>query len=175
MPSTKPEKARIINLDDSSERPIDVLFNPNDPAEPRKRLAISVEDVQAYRDFVSEQYNSLGGKDGGSPTLESDFLRPFLQRLVECVHPLALGNVHRVHIQIRQLAKRLLEHHSVEGRNTDEIVDALTTRFYSHLHMINRHEARDILGEEQVKFARTELAQLLDELLRQYDGARRKR
>ena len=30
MPSTKPEKARIINLDDSSELPIDVLFNPNE-------------------------------------------------------------------------------------------------------------------------------------------------
>ncbi len=28
--STKPEKARIINLDVSSERPIDCLFNPNE-------------------------------------------------------------------------------------------------------------------------------------------------
>ena len=30
MPSTKPEKARIINLDDSSEPPIECLFNPNE-------------------------------------------------------------------------------------------------------------------------------------------------
>ena len=29
-PSTKPEKARIINLDDSSENPIDCMFNPNE-------------------------------------------------------------------------------------------------------------------------------------------------
>lgn len=28
--STKPEKARIINLDDSTEQPIDCLFNPNE-------------------------------------------------------------------------------------------------------------------------------------------------
>lgn len=30
MPSTKPEKARIINLDDSSEQPIECLFNPSE-------------------------------------------------------------------------------------------------------------------------------------------------
>jgi hypothetical protein len=30
MPSAKPEKARIINLDDSSEQPIECLFNPNE-------------------------------------------------------------------------------------------------------------------------------------------------
>jgi hypothetical protein len=30
MPSTKPEKAVIRNLDDSSEQPIEVLFNPNE-------------------------------------------------------------------------------------------------------------------------------------------------
>jgi hypothetical protein len=30
MPSTKPEKARIINLDDASDQPIECLFNPNE-------------------------------------------------------------------------------------------------------------------------------------------------
>jgi len=30
MSSTKPEKARIINLDDPNEEPIEVLFNPNE-------------------------------------------------------------------------------------------------------------------------------------------------
>ncbi len=30
MASSKPEKARIINLDDKSERPIECLFNPNE-------------------------------------------------------------------------------------------------------------------------------------------------
>ena len=30
MPSTKPEKARIINVDNSNEQPIECLFNPNE-------------------------------------------------------------------------------------------------------------------------------------------------
>ena len=30
MPSTKPEKARIINLDNPGEEPVDCLFNPNE-------------------------------------------------------------------------------------------------------------------------------------------------
>lgn len=141
-------------------------FNPSDPAEPRNRLAISVEDVQAYKRFVLSQFDIDSEKDPGAGR---EALRPFLGRLAEQVHPLALGNVHRVHQQIQQLAQNLLNLHPIDGRNISEVIKALTTRFYSHLHMINRHEAREILGTTQVAFASAKQADLLDALLRSYE------
>lgn len=144
-------------------------FNPSDPTEPRSRLAISVEDVQAYRSFVLDQFQAETKEKRAPSVPESEVLRPFLERLAERVHPLALGNVHRVHQQIKQLACRLLQLSSIKGRDLDRVVAALTTDFYSHLHMINRQEARDILGDAHVEFTTDKLASLLDELLRGYE------
>lgn len=144
-------------------------FNPSDPVEPRNRLAISVEDVQAYRRFILDQFKLEAKEAEAAAIPASDLLRPFLEQLTERVHPLALGNVHRVHQQIKELGRKLLELHPIKGRDLDEAIEALTTRFYSHLHMINSHEAREILGEAQVEFASAELARLLDELLRSFE------
>lgn len=136
-------------------------FNPVDPLDPRSRMVISVEDVRAYRAFVGEQL----GKD----CVPGD-IAPFLHRLATEVHPLALGNVQRVLMQIEQLASRLLELHPREGENVGKIVESLTSRFYSHLHMIDRHEARSILGE-RVELASPELSAVLDRLLRAYEDS----
>lgn len=131
-------------------------FNPRDPSDPRARMAISVEDVRAYRSFVGEQFT------------DPAHLRPFLERLTSEVHPLALGNVQRVLQQIQQLAKNLLGLHALEKEDPSQIVEALTTRFYSHLHMISRYEAREILGA-RVEFTAPDLAVALDKLLRAYE------
>ena len=141
-------------------------FNPSDPADPKNRLAISVEDTQAYRTFILDQF---GIKDTDKANALREVLSSFLDRLTERVHPLALGNVHRVHQQIKKLARDLLQYHPMNGRDLDAVIVTLTTGFYSHLHMINRHEAHDILGEGKVEFASEQLASLLDELLRQYE------
>ncbi len=58
--------------------------------------------------------------------------------------------------------------------NISAIVEALTTRFYSHLHMINRYEAKEILGI-RVEFADPILAEILDRLLRAYEDSFRLR
>ncbi|MDO8689519.1 MAG: hypothetical protein Q7R39_05835 [Dehalococcoidia bacterium] len=145
-------------------------FNPTDPVEPRNRLGISVEDVNAYRTFVLQQLSPEASQSATAAALPNDMLTPFLQRLTDAVHPLALGNVHRVHQQIKQLAGKLLGFHPVPGRNVENIIESLATRFYSHLHMINRHEALEILGPENVGFASDQLAALLDDLLREYEN-----
>ena len=145
-------------------------FNPTDPNEQRNRLAISVEDVQQYKSFVLSQLdvaNSPASGEGDQSV--KGVLSPFLARLADVVHPLALGNVHRVHLQINQLARNLLHLHAVEGRDLEAIIESLTTRFYSHLHMVNRHEAREILGDQHIEFADQQLATLLDSLLRNYE------
>jgi len=136
-------------------------FNPIDPANAAVRLGISVEDVKFYRQFVLDQFL---GEEGAA----SAVLAPFLEKLIASVHPIALGNVHRVYQQIKQLASALLDLHPIVGRDNKAVVDKLTTQFYSHLHMINRHEAREILGDEHVSFASQELADAMDQLLQRY-------
>ncbi|MGO8813248.1 MAG: SDH family Clp fold serine proteinase [Terriglobia bacterium] len=141
-------------------------FNPQDPNNPQKSLGISVEDVQQYKNFVSDQ---LGTGEENEKVIDKETASQFLKRLAELVHPLALGNVHRVHLQIKQLAKNLLKMHSSQDQDLDATIKALTTRFYSHLHMINRVEAQDILTDNKVQFANERLTKALDDLLRKYE------
>ncbi|MGH7216846.1 MAG: SDH family Clp fold serine proteinase [Nitrospiraceae bacterium] len=167
--------ARRIVLGPLSElSPIDPStgnqFNPRDPADPRSRMAISVEDVRAYRDFIAEQLKGKVPKPDQQIEIPEASLAPFLQRLTQEVHPLALGNVHRVLRQIQQLATKLLNLHPSKGEDVGAIVSSLTTHFYSHLHMINRHEAKDILGG-RVEFASDDLAAAMDALLRAYEDS----
>lgn len=115
-------------------------FNPLDPANPRSRFGISVEDVAAYFEMAEE----LAGIEQESHKLE------VLKQLTDEVHPLALGNVQRVYMQIRQLARSLLALH-VDGREAEQKIDNitkwLTEELYSHTHYISRSEAMPLLGD----------------------------
>jgi hypothetical protein len=62
-----------------------------------------------------------------------------------------------------------LAFHPLEGRKVDNVIEALTTKFYSHVHMISRDEAREILGEKRVHFVDGDLGTALDALLRRYE------
>lgn len=143
-------------------------FNPVDPISPGSRMGISVEDVVAYREFILTQFGFK--KDDINSSCESthQLLKPFLEKLTSQVHPLALGSIHRVQQQGRRLARELLTLNTTENNGIDEIIEKLSSKFYSHLHMINRSEAKDLLGD-RVEFASDELAGLLDELLRRYE------
>lgn len=160
---------RIILVPLSELSPIDPStgnqFNPADPANPQARLAISVEDVQAFRNFALE---ALRQAKGGEDEVFAAF-GTLLQRLVTEVHPLALGNVYRVDQQIKKLGAKLLGLHPVSDRDVETVVQALASRFHSHLHVISRQEARDVLGRDQVTFADPKLADALDALLRSYE------
>jgi len=132
-------------MDDPAElSPIDPTtgnqFNPTDPANPQNRFGISVEDVGAYFKL---------SEDRAGITQEPHKLEVF-KRLAEKVHPLALGNVQRVHMQIRQLGSKLLALHLDEEANQpkiEKIVETLTEKFYSHVHAIPREEAISLLGD----------------------------
>jgi hypothetical protein len=146
-------------------------FNPEDPLQPGQRRAISVEDVSAYANFVKEQFKDAGASDTATGKIPPDYIRPFIERLTIDVHPLALGNVQRVLLQSKQLAQKLLSlHPQNEEENTIEIIDALTTKFRSHLHMIDRNEAKEILGN-RIVFADDALAAAMDQLLRVYEDS----
>jgi hypothetical protein len=108
-------------------------FNPQDPTNPQNRIPIAVEDVMAYFELANDQ----GVKR------DEDVAGAFA-RLAESVHPLALGNVHRSISQIRQLADKLIRLHSpdAEREGVEERIRRLTTAFYTHMHFINRPEAK---------------------------------
>ena len=113
--------------------------------DPKSGMAISVEDVRAYRSFIVEQlYGTKEEEKKDESPLPPEALS-LLQRLTSEVHPLALGNVHRVLQQIKQLAANLLNFHPVDGEDPQKIVRDLTTQFFSHLHMITGMRPRIFL------------------------------
>ena len=125
-----------------------------DEIDPGIRRAISVEEVTSYFDLAKDPAKDAEDKD----TKSGVDLDLAFQILAEKVHPLALGNVNRSYKQIRGLARRLLGLHlpteSGEGEGRiASIVDALTQKRFSHTDILNRREARDLLGENMVKFA----------------------
>jgi len=87
-------------------------FNPPHPRYPGDLAPVSVEDVQAYRKFCLDQLQLGDPKDDPAETREH--LKPFLLAFTQALHPLALGNVHRAHLQIKRLGAELLKLHGVE-------------------------------------------------------------
>lgn len=134
----------VIMTESAELSPIDPTtgnqFNPADPNNPARRFGISVEDVAAYFQ-MSEELVKI--------TQAPHRLEVF-KGLTDKVHPLALGNVQRVYMQIRRLARRLLALHmdeQADAATIDRIIKALTEEFFSHLHAIPRREAIPILGD----------------------------
>ena len=119
-------------------------FNPPNPLNPKQLQGINVEDVTAYLSLVKE--------DAGIQH-EDELVQAF-NKLVEKVHPLALGTVKRTLSQSRMMARKLLSLHmdaATEAHKIDEIVDNLTSKLFFHGHPINRIEAKEEIGLSNVK------------------------
>ncbi len=134
----------VIMADAAELSPIDPTtgnqFNPIDPSNPQSRFGISVEDVVAYF--------KLGEERAG--IYQEAYKLEILKELTQKVHPLALGNVQRIYMQIRLLARKLLALHLNEDENKqkiDQIIKALTEELYSHIHSISRREAIALMGD----------------------------
>jgi hypothetical protein len=135
------------------------LFNPVDPANPQMKLAINVEDVYSYISIVKD---IIGVKNG-------EALANVFGRLVDQVHPLAVGTIHRTYSLIRLVAQKLLLTHMESSRQNeiDEIVNTLTEKLFAHNYMISRREARDTL-KLPVTFCGPELEAAMWELYETY-------
>lgn len=127
-------------------------FNPEDPGNPAARLPVSVEDVMAYLALARE----VAGLEG-----EGSIAAAF-NRLVDRVHPLALGNVHRNYALIRLLARKLLQMHlpPEEDDRVQEIIQNLTEKLNAHNHMISRREA-----VQDIKLQVVEPSERLEDLM----------
>ena len=158
----------IVMSDLSELSPIDPstanVFNPVDPANAQNRIPISLEDVMAYFDLAKNKFGIKSDEE----------LSKIFTKFVESnpqIHPLALGNVNRIHNLIRMLAKRLLKSHKVAMKEevVDKIVDYFTEKLYSHQYFIGRREAKDDLGLTTVVDADATLAKLMTDLYEEYN------
>lgn len=143
-------------------------FNPIDEQSPNKRLGISVEDVNAFKEFIKETFKIENEKKYSE--IDIKIINDYITQLINKIHPLAIGNVHRVHKLIQKIAKKILSLHSKEkSLNIDKIINSITVEPYSHLHMFSREEAKEILGDKFIECANKELDDKIDELLKNYE------
>ncbi|MTI68286.1 MAG: hypothetical protein FH753_17025 [Firmicutes bacterium] len=111
------------------------VFNPKDPNNPSAKIPISVEDVYSFISLVKDIMK-----------IEDDqSLAKVYSHLLESVHPLALGSIHRTYSLIRKVSKKiLLSHMGYDKENkVNNIVDFLTEKLFSHNYMISRREAKN--------------------------------
>jgi len=157
----------IVMTDLSELSPIDPstanIFNPQDPQNPQNRIPISVEDVMAYFDLAKNKFGIKSDED----------LSKIFTKFVESnpqIHPLALGNVNRIHNLIRVLAKRLLKSHKsvMKEEEINKIVDDFTEKLYSHQYFIGRKEAKEDLGLQTVVNANENLSKAMTDLYEEY-------
>ena len=140
------------------------VFNPQDPQNPQNKIPISVEDVMAYFDLAK---NKFGIKN------DEELARVFI-KFIESnpqIHPLALGNVNRIHNLIRILAKRLIKSHHIQSKEeeVEKIVDYFTEKLYSHQYFIGRKEAKEDLGLKMVMYADDFLSKTMTDLYEEYN------
>jgi len=157
----------IVMSDLSELSPIDPstanVFNPQDPQNPQNKIPISVEDVMAYFDLAKNKFGIKNDEE----------LSRIFNKFVESnpqIHPLALGNVNRIHNLIRMLAKRLLKSQKapMKGEEIGKIVDDFTEKLYSHQYLIGRKEAKNDLGLKTVQFADGTLSKAMTDLYEEY-------
>jgi hypothetical protein len=140
------------------------IFNPPDPTNPQNRIPISVEDVMAYFDLAKNKFGIKGDEE------LSRIFTKFTESNPQ-IHPLALGNVNRIHNLIRILAKRLLKSHKVQLKEDaiEKIVDYFTEKLYSHQYLIGRKEAEEDLGIKTIVVANDDLSQAMTDLYENYN------
>jgi hypothetical protein len=131
------------------------LFNPPDNRGIPK--PISVEDVISYFRLARDESKGTGLHD------QQHILEIFKQ-LTNSVSPLALGNVNRVHTQIRLLAEKLLNLNSARfgsKEHVNKIVKVLTEELYSHSHQIGISEAIELFGDKFIQKPTIEVEQAM--------------
>ena len=139
------------------------VFNPSDPTNPQNRIPISVEDVMAYFDLAKNKFGIKGDEE------LSRIFTKFIESNPQ-IHPLALGNVNRIHNLIRILAKRLLKSHKSQLREDEivKLVDYFMEKLYSHQYVVGRKEAEEDLGIKTILNADAVLSKAMTDLYEEY-------
>jgi hypothetical protein len=138
--------------------PIDPAANINDVNNNTKHFEI--EDIIGYIDFVKEKIGIT----------EQNALCEIMKDLTKEITPTMLGSTNRTHSLVRRLAKNLLRTHKtpVSERQSKEIIEHLTQKLFSHRHLINRNEAKEIGFENLIEFPDAATEKIIEALLDTY-------
>lgn len=138
--------------------PIDPAADIQDGNNQMKHFEI--EDIIGYIDFVKEK---IGITEQGA-------LCEIMKDLTKEITPTMLGSANRTHSLVRRLAKNLLNKHrkALPERQSREIVEHLTQKLFSHRHLINRNEAKEIGFESLIDFPDKETEKKIDALFAYY-------
>ncbi|MBI4671786.1 MAG: hypothetical protein HY741_08985 [Chloroflexi bacterium] len=108
-----------------------------------QRQNYSVEDVMSFIEFAKEKVGIA----------ESQPLSEVLAILTKEIKPQILGSLNRSHARVRRLARKMLQFTLNDPKyetQLTEIVTNLSQLLSSHNHLINRREARDIIGFKEI-------------------------
>ena len=111
-------------------------FNPPSPTNPGQKSPISVEDITAYLALAEKQ---------AKLTSEATRLEVF-KAMTSQLNVMALGNVQRVYLEIRNFAESLLRLHMTSEKERARIpkIIQFLTETYTHDYLIARNEAKQI-------------------------------
>lgn len=127
---------KVVMSEFSQLSPIDPTRNSTD--QNNKPTQLEVEDITGFIDFVKKKIGIT----------EQAGLYEITKELTREVSPTIIGSVNRTHYRIRKLAKNLLgrRKNKLTEKQTEELIENLTEKLYSHSHLINRNEAKNIIG-----------------------------
>lgn len=108
-------------------------YTPPNPVQAGQTLPVSVEDLRSYFEFFSK-----------SVKVPETAMTTVIDLLRKEVHPLAVGQVHRLHGAIRYIAESLLATHITDDKKVKAIAEAMVTDLYIHSHKIKQPEAARI-------------------------------
>jgi hypothetical protein len=111
-------------------------FNPQNPANPKQRLEVSVEDLNSYFLFAKERAG-----------VKEDQMVEIYKQLVEKMHPLSIGNAYRAFRMSKMLTERLLGLHMdkiKDKKKIDKIVKEITGDITIHAYPIDLEDAREL-------------------------------
>ncbi len=150
---------RIVMSPLSQLSPIDPEGTFITEAQPQK---YSVEDIMSFIEFAKEKVGIA----------ESQPLSEVLALLTKEIKPQILGSLNRSHARVRRLARKMLQFTLNDPKyetQLTEIVNNLSQLLYSHNHLINRREARDIIGfKEIIEYAEEPTEKAMQSLFASY-------
>ncbi len=152
---------KIVMLPYSQLGPVDPAADivDNDKKQIRR---FEIEDIIGFIDLAKDKIGIA----------EQSALVEVMKELAKEINPTMLGSVNRTHSLVRRLAKNLLDLHKqrLADKQCKEIIENLTQKLYSHRHLINRKEAKDLIGFGNIiEFAKPNTKKLIDSLIKECD------
>lgn len=135
--------------------PVDPTLSINDEG---KQVNVSTEDLSSYIEFLKKKFGIKAEKN----TIGA------FKELTQNIKPLTIGRAYRSYLKAREDTSKILGIHMKDKKKIENITTQLVEKFLAHDHIINRKEAKDMIGLN-VTFAIGELENLMWELFTEYE------